>query len=72
MADKPCAELKITWERFIEAALDRLSEKYPTISLNRTDNVRFVRNLSYEGECGMSETPEHVYIELEDVIYAKS
>lgn len=62
----PKTQLKISWALFREAALDRLAEKYPAIAVNRDDNTRFVRVNVYEGECDVCETPEIVYIDLED------
>lgn len=57
--------LKVPWGEFRSAALERLAEKYPAISLNRDDNTRMVRNHTYEGEIDCWETPDFVYIELE-------
>jgi len=62
---RPKIALKVPWEDFRMAALERLAEKHPAISLNRDDNTRMVRTQSYEGEIDCFETPEFVYIELE-------
>ncbi len=60
------AELKISWDDFRQAALNELSSRYPNISLNKDDNTRFVRIISYEGECECYDIPQIVYIKLED------
>lgn len=69
------AELKLTWNEFVKAALETLSSKHKISqrvwdyekgqALREEDAVRLVRS-DYEGEYPCTEIAESVYIKLED------
>ncbi len=70
------AELKLTWNEFVGAALASLSSKHKIsqlawdyekgVALREEDHVRFTKVISYEGEHDCYELPESVYVKLED------
>jgi len=70
------AELKLTWNEFVKAALASLSFKHKIsqlawdyergAALREEDHVRFVKDHTYEGENECYEIPEYVYVKLED------
>jgi len=70
------AELKLTWNEFVRAALNSLSSEHKIsvrawdfekgVALREEDAVRFVKDHTYEGENECYEIPEYVYVKLED------
>ena len=57
-------KIRLTWDEYKDFASKAIKEKYPNIQNN--DSVRFLKVVSYEGECDLYEYPEIVEFNIED------